>query len=229
MNRLVRTMSSSIGAKWVMALTGLGLLGFVIAHMLGNLQLFLGQDAYNGYAHKLQSMGGLLWVARLGLLALLLAHVAAAVKVTRSNRAARPAPYATPQRSAVTSYAARTMFLTGLAVLAFVIFHLAHYTFGIVQPDSFSRDNLDLLGRPDAYGMMIAGFSNPLVAALYVVAHVPLCLHIGHGASSLFHTLGCTHPRFACLRDGCFGRAVGWGIFVLNSSMPLAVLLGYGR
>ena len=118
-----RTMSSSIGAKWTMALTGFALIGFVLVHMLGNLQVFAGPEKLNHYAETLQNLGPILWVMRLGLLALFGLHVWTAFKLWSANRAARPVPYATMEPQ-VTSYAARTMFWSGLAISLFVSFHV---------------------------------------------------------------------------------------------------------
>ena len=133
MPRPTRPLLSSISTKTVMALTGLGLLGFVIAHMLGNLQVFAGREKLNAYAKTLQDLGPLLWVMRGGLLALFVTHVACALRVTMWNKAARPQPYvsAKPQRS---TYAGRTMLMSGLIVTAFVVYHLLHLTLGVTHP-----------------------------------------------------------------------------------------------
>ena len=220
---VVKALRASVGAKAVMAVTGLFLLLFVLAHMLGNLQLFLGQDALNGYAAKLQSLGGLLWVARAGLLALLVAHVAAAVRLTYQNRRARPVPYAalTPQ---VTSYAARTMVMSGTVILAFAVYHLLHFTFGATHPGHAALH--DAQGRHDVYSMVVLGFQQAPVAVGYMLAQALLALHLSHGASSLFQSLGVTHPALRCLKDRA-GPALALLIFVGNVSMPLACLLGW--
>jgi succinate dehydrogenase / fumarate reductase cytochrome b subunit len=222
-----------------MALTGLGLVGFVIAHMLGNLQVFMGREKLNHYAQSLQDLGAVLWAMRIGLLTLFVVHVATAFKLAQANKAARPVAYvsAKPQ---VTSYAARTMLMSGLIILAFVAYHLAHFTFGWTNPEHFKLHetiapifDVPSMGgsraevvRHDVYGMVVAGFQIPLVAGLYVVAQALLCLHISHGASSAFQTLGVTHPAFAWLKT-CFGKALAVVIFVGNCSIPLAVLAGW--
>lgn len=239
---VARTLKSSIGAKWVMALTGLGLLLFVIAHMLGNLQIFLGRDKLNSYAEGLQHLGALLWVARLGLLAIFVIHVVTAIRLTNANKAARPVPYATLQPQ-VTSYAARTMFMSGLIVLAFVAYHLAHFTFGWTNPEHFKHHELVIAvgsvadplkgaqGAPfheyqrhDVYEMVVLGFQVWWISALYVFAQALLCQHIRHGASSALQTLGVTHPALKCAKD-MLGPAIALVIFVGNCSIPVAILL----
>jgi len=215
-------LSSSIGSKTVMALTGLGLLGFVIVHMLGNLQVFAGPEKLNGYAKTLKDLGPLLWILRGGLAALFLVHVLSALAIVRANRAARPAPYV-GRRDQVTTYAARTMIYSGLIVLAFVVFHLLHFTLGVTHPAHFSSKTPT--GGQDVYTMVVLGFGQVPVALAYVVAQAILCLHLSHGASSAFQTIGVTHPRLAFLKAG-FGKAVAAVIFVGNVSIPLSVLAG---
>jgi len=226
MNRLLETAGSSVGAKWVMALTGLGLVGFVIAHMLGNLQVFAGADALNAYAEKLQSLGPVLWAMRLGLLGMFGLHVWAALRVTAMNRRARPVPYARPPVTIVTSFAARTMIMSGVIVALFIVFHLLHLTLGVVHADAYKVAHATTLETPDVFGMVVAGFSNPVTVGVYVLAQLVLCMHISHGLSSAFHTLGITHPSLACLKSACLGRSVAAVIFVGNVSIPLAVFLG---
>ena len=215
-------LSSSIGSKTVMALSGLGLLGFVIAHMLGNLQIFAGPEKLNGYAKTLKDLGPLLWVMRGGLAALFGVHVLSAFAVVRANRAARPVPYV-GRKDQVTTYAAGTMIYSGLIVLAFVAYHLLHFTLGVTNPAHFASRTPT--GGHDVYTMVVLGFGQVPVALAYVVAQAILCLHLSHGASSAFQTLGVTHPRLAFLKAG-FGKAVAAVIFVGNVSIPLSVLAG---
>ena len=218
-------LSSSIGSKTVMALSGLGLLGFVIAHMLGNLQIFAGPEKLNGYAKTLKDLGPLLWVMRGGLAALFGVHVLSALAVVRANRAARPVPYV-GRRDQVTTYAAGTMIYSGLIVLAFVAYHLLHFTLGVTHPAHFASQTPT--GGHDVYTMVVLGFGQVPVALAYVVAQAILCLHLSHGASSAFQTIGVTHPRLAFLKAG-FGKAVAAVIFVGNVSIPLSVLAGLLR
>jgi succinate dehydrogenase / fumarate reductase cytochrome b subunit len=199
MPRFPNPLASSVGSKTVMAVTGIALFGFVVVHMLGNLQVFLGPERLNAYAKGLEDLGPLLWVARIGLLA----YVGATAQVT--------------------SYAARTMFVSGLLVLAFVVYHLAHFTFGWIAPSHHALT--DAQGRHDVYAMVVRGFRIPAIAVSYLVAQAILASHLSHGLSSAFQTLGVTHPRLAFLKAG-FGKAVAAGIFLGNASMPLAALLG---
>ncbi len=208
-----------------MAVTGFALLGFVIGHMLGNLQIFIGQEQLNAYAAKLHAMPALLWVARLGLLAVTGLHIWAAVSLTIENRQARPSNYKR-EGTIQATYASRTMRWSGVIIFAFVIYHLMHFTVQVTHPEY--REMLDSAGRPDVYGMVIAGFSSFWVSAFYIVAMLLLAMHLSHGIASMLQTLGL---RSSGTR-GIIG-AISWLfaaiIFVGNTSIPLAILLGYGR
>jgi succinate dehydrogenase / fumarate reductase, cytochrome b subunit len=211
---------SSIGAKHVMALTGLAMVLFAIVHMLGHLGMFSGQDAYNSYAHFLQSLGAPKWIARGGLLAVFIVHIATALSLVAKNRAARPVAYAVykPVRSTIMS---RTMAVTGLVLLAFIIYHLLHFTIGQIQPDYFHK--LDMAGRYDAYSMFVRGFENKGIFASYLVAIALLSLHLGHGASSWLQTLGLRHPKYSLDKLGPILSAI---LFIGYMAPPTAVLLG---
>jgi succinate dehydrogenase / fumarate reductase cytochrome b subunit len=224
MNRLAAATKSSLGRKMVVAVTGLMLIGFVIAHMLGNLQLFAGPEVLNAYAAKLQSLGPILWGMRLGLLGVFVVHVGLALKLASENQAARPQGYVGAVGKVQSSTASRTMVLTGAMVLAFVAYHLAHFTLGVAHP-SHSDVGVDALGQHDVYAMVVAGFSSPLVSTLYLIAMALLALHLHHGVASTLRTLGFENPRWTpTLRKGAAGLA--WIIFLGNASMPLAVLAG---
>ena len=223
-------LASTVGGKFLVALTGLALTGFVIAHMAGNLQIFLGPDAINEYAKKLKDLGPLLWFMRIGLLTVFVIHITLVVRLNLRSTAARPIGYAHPQTVQAT-FASRTMVYSGLLILAFTIFHLAHYTFGALpftDTDGVSKSVFDLkdrLGRHDVYRMMILGFSNPIYAGLYIVAQLFLMLHLSHAVASIFQTLGLNTPRTQSMWK-CFG----WGITLLvgggNIAIVLAVWLG---
>lgn len=224
MNRgIAAAARTTIGAKGVMAATGVVLLLFVIGHMAGNLQVFSGREKLNAYAAFLQGLGPGLWAARIVLLACLVAHVRAAVLVVRRSREARPVPYQV-KHDAVTGYAARTMIWSGLLVLAFVVYHLLHFTFGAIDPGGVHGAR-DALGRPDVYGMVIAGFRDVPTTIAYVIAQVILCTHIQHGASSMVQTLGLRTPRNA-RAVGMIGPVLAALILIGNLSMPLAVVTG---
>ena len=214
---------STIGAKGVMAVTGVILLLFVIGHLVGNLQVFAGREKLNAYAAFLQGLGPVLWVIRLVLLASLVLHVWAAVIVTRRSRAARPIAYAV-KVDRVTSYAARTMIWSGVLVLAFVVYHLMHFTVGVYDPGA-AFGAQDAAGRHDVYGMVIAGFRHVPTTVVYVIAQVILCLHVHHGASSLLQTLGLRSRNCAKCADR-IGPALAALILIGNLSMPLAIVTG---
>ncbi len=226
MTSLSHGLGSSVGRKLVVAVTGLALLGFVLGHMVGNLQLFLGQDALNGYAALIKSKPALLWGARLGLLAFVGAHVVLALELAAENKAARPHGYAAPGRIQSTPNA-RSMTLTGLMILAFVIYHLAHLTWGVTHPADHAlvQTLADGTTRPDVFSAVVLGFQDPLVAGAYLVAMLLLGLHIGHGIQSVFQSLGLTtsssRGTFAKL-----GAGLTWLIVIGNCAMPVAVLAG---
>ena len=206
-----------------MALTGLILTAFVFGHMVGNLQIFLGPEPINRYGHFLQSLGELLWLIRFVLLATLIVHIASAARLIVLNRRARPIAYVLDDSVQVT-FAARTMPWTGMILLAFVVYHLAHFTLGTVQPELFSHH--DELGRHDIYAMVVLGFQDWFVTAWYVVANALLALHLSHGVSSLFQSLGVTTPSLRWPLVDLAGPAVGTAVLIGNLAIPLASWLG---
>lgn len=222
MSWFVSYVRSSIGAKQIMAVTGLGLLLFAIAHMVGHFGMFAGRDAYNAYAHTLQSLGALKWAARGGLLAIFIIHVASAIALAAANSAARPQKYAV-FRTKRTTFFARTMTMTGLVLLAFIIYHLAHFTFGWVQPAHFH--NIDAKGRYDAYGMFVMGFQHVGILISYLVAVTLLTFHLAHGASSWLQSLGWRHPKYDAALTR-LGPVLGLALAVGYAAPPIAVFLG---
>ena len=232
MNLLQQLWRSSLGKKYAMALTGLALFGFVIGHLLGNLQVFGSPDLINSYAHFLKSKPGLLWGARLGLLACVGIHILAAVQLTLANRAARPVAYAGGSAYGST-WASRYMVVSGFVILAFVIYHLLHFTAlqpGINGVGDFSKLKTTLGGEtvPDVYAMMILGFQVPWVALFYLVAQALLFVHLGHGLASHFQSLGLRNhvwwPRIAL-----FAKVASVLIFLGYASIPVAVMAGLGK
>lgn len=221
---------SCVGLKFIVALTGAGLVAFVIAHLLGNLSVFRGREALNDYAHFLKSNPSLLWSARLGLLAIFVIHIAVSVRLRLRAQRARPIPYAHEQ-TIQASLASRTMIWTGVAILAFVIFHIAHYTLGLIQTvdvNGVATNLLDLRdpvsGHHDVYAMTWYGFHSPILSILYIVAQLFLIMHLSHGVSSMFQTLGLNTPRIApALR--IFGWAVALFVGLGNILIVLAVWL----
>jgi len=224
MNLLGSFFTSSIGKKFLMALTGLVLFGFVTGHLLGNLQVFLPPAKINAYAHMLESLGAGLWLIRLFLLACLVVHVWVAIVLTLENRAARPAAYGVEHINRAT-LASRVMARTGLVVLAFVIYHLLDFTVRAQHPEwgehTFALPG-GIMGR-DVHAMMVAGFSRVGVSLFYVIAVGLLAYHLSHGIVSLVQTLGLKNERWTRGLER-FGVAYCWLYFLLNAAIPLSVL-----
>ncbi len=214
MNLAGSLFGSSIGRKILMAVTGLVLISFVVGHLIGNLQVFQDPDHLNGYAQFLHNLGPLLWAARIGLLVCVVIHIWAATVLTLENRAARGAePYGVKQTIRAT-LASRTMRWTGLVVLAFIFYHLAHFTFGGADTKNF-KDNLKpyvmqheyrvagfpVIGAgakvPDVHSMVILGFQQPLISLFYIVAVGLLSFHLLHGFDSMFQSVGLRSSRWS--------------------------------
>lgn len=210
---------TTIGKKVLMAVSGLVLFGFVIGHMLGNLQVFLGPDALNAYGVALRGQPLLLWGVRVVLLAAFLLHVTMAMQLSVLSSAARPVGYK-KRKDAITTFAARSMLYSGILVLLFVLYHLAHFTFPGVAMGAYEHSHTG-----DVYANFVNGFSIPWVVALYVAAQIALGLHIYHGAWSLLQTFGLNNPlRNASWHGGA--RTLALVVVVGNVILPLSVLLG---
>jgi succinate dehydrogenase / fumarate reductase cytochrome b subunit len=222
MTWFVSYIRSTVGAKHLMAVTGLGMVLFAIQHMLGHLVMFGGPDAYNSYAHTMQSLGAIKWLARGGLLALLILHLVTGLRLAARNRAARPVAYVA-YKTKITTMAARTMAVTGIALFVFIAFHLGHFTFGLVQPDAFHQ--LDSEGRYDAFTMYVTGFHNVWLFLVYLVGMMILSLHLGHGASSWLQSLGLRHPKYSPMLDK-LGSLLSAILFAGYMAPPVAILLG---
>jgi succinate dehydrogenase / fumarate reductase cytochrome b subunit len=222
MNMLLRLFTSSLGKKFLMAITGAGLFLFVIGHMVGNLQIFLGPEAINSYGHFLQTTPEILWPARIGLLVFVIIHIWASISLTLENRAARGSQYELKEVVAA-SVASRTMIWSGLIILAFIVFHLAHYTLLVVHPEF--RDLRDANGWHDIYRMMVLGFSNYWISGFYVLSIGLLCVHLSHGTNAMFQSLGLKNEAYTLAID-CFAKIAAVIIFLGYISIPLAVLAG---
>lgn len=242
MNLVGNLFRSSIGRKILMAVTGLILIGFVVGHLVGNLQVFQDPDHINGYAEFLHRLGPLLWLARLGLIAAVVIHIWAATVLTLENNRARGGVAYGVKHTIRATLASRTMRLTGYVVLAFIVYHLAHFTFGGAQTASF-KDNLPaytmqhdyrIAGFPvidggtkvaDVHSMVIKGFQAPLVSVFYIIAVGLLSFHLLHGFDSLFQTLGLRSTKWAAgLRTITVLFCVAY--FLGNLAIPGAVLAG---
>jgi len=222
-NQFTAFTRSSIGRKYIVAVTGVLLIGFIVGHLLGNLQIFLGQEYINRYAESLAALGPALWAIRVGLLIVVLLHIYFTIRLAIDNRAARPDAYARKSHVKAT-LASRSMAISGLLLLAFIIYHIAHFTVRVADP-RFALLKLDPLNRYDIYSMMVYGFQNVLVSGIYIVAMFLLALHLSHGTSSFFQSLGLNDKKMTP-RLARAGRVFAWLIFAGYTSIPLAVLLG---
>ncbi|HEX4820083.1 MAG TPA: succinate dehydrogenase cytochrome b subunit [Acidimicrobiales bacterium] len=211
---------SAVGKKWVMAITGIVWLGYVAAHLFGNLKAYLGPAEMNSYAEGLRDLftpvfprSFVLWVLRSGLIAALVIHIHAAYTLTVMNHRARPEKYESPRDYAAANYASRTMRWSGIIVLLFIAWHLADLTAGSLDPHFV---------RGDPYNNLVHSFERPAVAILYIVAMLALGLHLFHGAWSMFQSLGANNPRFNKWRR-YFASTFAAVIVVGNLSFPILV------
>ena len=231
MNIVTRIFDSSLGKKYIMSITGFVMVGFVIAHLLGNLQIFLGAESLNRYGHFLQSNMELIWPARIALLVMILLHTWAAIKLSAENKAARPVNYAQWDPTAA-SYASRTMLMSGLIIFCFIVYHLLHFTVQIPGINFTSTDFRllhDAKERHDVFAMMVLGFRQPLVSIFYLVGMALLSLHLSHGISAMFQSLGWKKRSYAGILDGA-AKAIAIFIFVGYSSIPIAIwIFKYGQ
>ena len=218
---------SDVGKKWAMAVTGIVLLGYIVAHMLGNMKVYLGPEEINEYGEALRDLGGhlvprthLLWILRIGLTASFAVHIHAAYTLSFRNRQARGVVrYDADRRYLAANYASRTMRWTGTIVLAFLLFHLADLTWGA------SPAAPEMWERGEVYANLVETFSRWPVAVFYLIANVALGFHIWHGTWSLFQSLGINNARFNAWR-----RYLATGLTTVvvagNLSFPLAVMTG---
>ena len=245
MTPIANLVTSSIGRKFLMAITGLVLTGFVFGHMVGNLQIFLPPDHINGYASFLQGLGPALWAVRIVLLGCVIIHAWAAITLWKESHDARGSEkYAQTKWLAATA-ASRHMRLTGLMVLAFIVYHILHFTVGVAQPDTFKTafadytitHNVSEIGIPlaqagqhvhDVYSMVFLSFANPWVSAAYIIAVALLAFHLWHGMESLFQTIGWRNHKWACALRGIVGVLAL--VYVLgNIAMPALIVTGIAK
>ena len=221
---IVRFYRSAVGKKWVMAVTGIVLMGFVLAHMIGNLKLYLSKEEINLYGEALRNMPGpllprtvLLWSIRIVLILAFVFHIHSAIGLSLINRRARPAAdrYQSPRDYVAADYASRTMRWTGIIILAFLVFHLMDLTWGNANPQFL---------RGDPYNNLVYSFRRVPVAIVYVFANVALAFHLYHGTWSIFQSMGITNPRYNALRRR-FAQGFAAIILLGNISFPIAVQL----
>jgi succinate dehydrogenase / fumarate reductase cytochrome b subunit len=220
--------STAVGKKYAMAISGIALIGYVVAHMVGNLKMYLGPEDLNHYGEFLRELlvpifprTFVLWMLRIGLLAMAVLHLHAAYTLTLINRRARGVKYQSERDYVVANFASRTMRWTGIIVLLFVIWHLADLTWGTAN--AVGTDGTFVRG--DAYGNVVRSFDRPPVAILYIIANIALGIHLFHGTWSLFQSLGWNNPRFNAWRRQ-LAAGLATVVVVGNVSFPIAVLAG---
>jgi succinate dehydrogenase / fumarate reductase cytochrome b subunit len=213
--KAVRFYDSTIGKKAVMAVTGLILFGFLVAHMLGNLQVFIGPEQMDRYSAMLHAIPELLWTARIILLISVLAHIWSWLALASNNKAARPVGYQKPA-NVQASLGSRTMSLSGPVIAAFVIIHLLHLTTGTIHPGVFVELH--------AYENVISGFTPPF-ALLYIVVMLLVGTHLSHGIWSMFQSVGFSHPRYTPMIKK-FAAVFSWILIGGFIAVPISVLLG---
>lgn len=214
---------SSITRKAIVSVTGILLLGFVIAHLLGNFQMFLGAEALNHYAEKLRSLGPILWGMRIGLLTVFVLHILTALSLARENRAARPIPYANDKARKAT-YASRVMVISGMLVLVYVLYHLGHFTFGWVHGEHFHSAP----GRTahDVYGMVISSFQDPLISGIYILSMAVLNFHLRQAIIVFPQSIGLSNEK-VLKQFNVWGTFLAYAIFLGYIAIPIAVLAGW--
>ena len=223
---LIDLYSTAVGKKYVMAITGIGMMGFVLFHMIGNLKMYLGAEDLNHYAEFLKKLlyplapeETVLWILRGGLITMLLLHLHAAFTLTQLNRHARSVKYQSARDYQVASFASRSMRMTGIVVLAFIVWHLLDLTFGAVNTIGTDGEFV----KAEVYDNVVRSFDRPVVAAFYIIANVLLGIHLFHGAWSIFQSLGWNNPRFNKWRRG-FAAGFATLVVVGNISFPIAVM-----
>ena len=244
MNLVGHFFRSSLGKKYLMAFTGLVLIGFVTGHLVGNLQIFGAPDHINGYAAFLHHLGPTLWAVRIFLLACVLVHIIVATQLTLENHLARPEKYGV-RHTIQATLSSRTMRWTGVVVAAFVLYHLAQFTVGWADPGDFKESlanypmaaDFRLFGFPvvaagqpvdDVYSMVFLGFSHPVVAGFYILAVGLLSVHLAHGADSMFQSLGWRSEKWAgALRKLVAVYCILY--FLGNLAIPGAIMTGLAK
>jgi len=221
--RVLDVWRSTIGRKILMAVTGLFMVLFILAHVLGNSTFFLGPEGINAYAARLKSLGEFLWVERIFMIGVTVIHIWLGIVLSLEN--SKTKPKYVERRYLRSPLSARIMIYTGLIILAFVVYHLLHFTFQVTNPD-FS-EMLDAAGRPDVYGMGMESFQKLPIVLAYSIALIALLLHLWHGIESLFQTMGWNNDRTQPLLDRG-GKTVSALVFIGFLLIPGAVYLFLG-
>lgn len=214
---------SAVGKKFVMAITGIGMIGFLIAHLVGNLKFYIGEHDINLYAEELRQLlypllpkESVLWVMRIGLAAMLVGHVHAAYSLTNMNRTSRGVGYQSSRDYAAANFASRSMRYTGAITFLYIVFHILDLTLGKTGAD---------FEHGEVYDNMVASMSRWPVAAIYVIANIAVAVHLYHGAWSMFQSLGLNNPRYNAARKG-FAIGISALIGLGNITFPILIVTG---
>ena len=229
---LIDLYSTAVGKKYVMAVTGIGMMGFVLFHMIGNLKMYAGAADLNHYAHFLQTLlyplapkGVVLWILRGGLITMLFLHLHAAWSLTRLNRHARPVKYQSARDYQIANFASRTMRWSGIIVLSFIVWHLLDLTFGVTNAHVGTMVMEHGEEIKDVYGSVVYTFDRVPVALFYVIANILLGIHLFHGSWSIFQSMGWNNPRFNKWRRA-FATGFAAIVVIGNVSFPVAAMAG---
>ncbi|MFQ3573562.1 MAG: succinate dehydrogenase cytochrome b subunit [Thermodesulfovibrionales bacterium] len=220
----MRFTDNPVGKKIIMAVTGLFLLLFLIVHLIGNSTIYIGPDGINTYAKGLHSLPPLVWSFRIAMLLVFSLHVYFGIRLTLENRQAKPNGYAI-SKTLKTTFGSKTMIWSGLIILAFLIYHLLHFTLQVTQPHFVAVQNPDAFGRPDVYKMIILSFQKIAISLIYAVGLSALMIHLTHGVQSIFQTLGINNDRIMP-KIKALGIFVAIVLLVAYMAIPTAVLTG---
>jgi succinate dehydrogenase / fumarate reductase cytochrome b subunit len=214
-------LSSSVGRKIMMAITGFILLGFLVIHLCGNSLIYIGW--INAYGERLHSMPPLVWSFRLFMLGVVIVHIFFGIQLTLENNAARPQAYAI-KRNLRASFSGRTMIWTGLLILAFLIYHLLHFTVRLTNPEISS--GIDPMGRLDVFKMVVLSFHNPAISGAYIAAMIVLGLHLTHGIQSFVQTFGLNNDKTIPVAERV-GTGAAFILFLGYAAIPIIIILGF--
>ncbi len=212
----MRFYQTTVFKKAIMAITGMVLFGFVVVHMIGNLQIYEGRETLDAYGHLLHSVPELLWAARIVLLVCVTLHIVTTVQLALVKSQARPVAYVKKDNSH-SSYASRTMYWSGPIVACFIVYHILHLTLGLAQPSVYVQGAV--------YDNVVYGFQNYAISGFYILSMALLCTHLYHGAWSMFQSVGINHPRYTPLLRK-FAALMAAVIFIGNVSIPVSVMIG---
>ena len=214
--------TSSVGRKLLMATTGQMMIIFVLFHVAGNSTIYF--DKLNAYAAGLHSLPFLVWAVRLSMLVIVSLHIYYAIALKLENKAARPEPYQ-KKKELESTFSGRNMVWTGAIIGTFLVYHLLHFTFQVIDPATAARLHLDAAGRPDVFLMVARGFQRIGLALVYLFSVTALWLHLSHGIQSSFQTLGLNGEQsFPYIRSG--GSLAAFGLYIAYASIPVALAVG---